>query len=175
MNKKMIFKRIIIIIAKKKKNNNNTNDQNEFSYSLIKGDLFTSPESSSLCHCISRDLAMGKGIAVTFKKQFGGLNTLKKQQLSVGECGILLRQNRYIYYLITKKKYFNKPSYGSIAKTLEYMKNHAVLNDVKHISMPKIGCGLDKLQWNRVEQIIKDVFAKTDIRITVYSGGPSQM
>lgn len=124
---------------KNNKNNKNADSQNEFSYSLIGGDLFTSPESSSLCHCISRDLGMGKGIAATFKKHFGGLNDLRKQQLSVGECGILLRQNRYIYYMITKKKYSNKPSYGSITKTLEYMKNHAVMNNVKRISMPKIG------------------------------------
>eukprot|EP01084_Bolivina_argentea_P059189 108042_1 len=80
-----------------------------FTYSLMKGDLFTSPDSSSLCHCISRDLGMGKGIAVHFKQKFGGVNALRQQQVSVGECGILLRQNRYIYYFITNERYCHKP------------------------------------------------------------------
>eukprot|EP00483_Globobulimina_turgida_P004593 UN04602 len=111
---------------------------------------------------------MGKGIAVIFKKTFGGVATLRKQKVKIGECAILLRQNRYIYYLITKERYFHKPSYYSMTQSLKYMKNHAVIHNVKHISMPKIGCGLDRLQWNKVEQIIKNVFKNTDIKITVY-------
>ena len=131
---------------KKNMNNNNNNDNNNnvsgFKFSIVKGDLFTAPQSSSLCHCISRDLGMGKGIAVLFKKTFGGVNSLRKQQVQIGECGILLRQNRYIYYMITKERYFHKPTYNSLTQTLEYMKNHAVINGVDQISMPKIGCGL---------------------------------
>ena len=34
--------------------------------------------------------------------------------------------------------------------------------------MPKIGCGLDKLDWNVVITIIKNVFFETTIRIDVY-------
>lgn len=45
----------------------------------IKGDLFSCPNNSSLAHCISADVAMGKGIAVLFKKKFGGVQELKKQ------------------------------------------------------------------------------------------------
>merc|ERR1712130_753281 len=37
--------------------------ENVFNVELIKGDLFTSLETSSLCHCVSRDLEMSKGIA----------------------------------------------------------------------------------------------------------------
>ena len=35
------------------------------------------------------------------------------------------------------------------------------------IAMPKIGSGLDRLNWQDVEQIIKDVFADTDVEILV--------
>ena len=34
--------------------------------------------------------------------------------------------------------------------------------------MPKIGCGLDKLDWNVVITIIKNVFLETTIKIDVY-------
>ena len=43
----------------------------------VKGDLFTSPASSSLAHCVSECLAMGKGIAPLFKNKFGGVAELK--------------------------------------------------------------------------------------------------
>merc|ERR1719461_1358027 len=141
---------------------------NGFTYDLIKGDLFTSPQSASLCHCVSRCLGMGKGIAVLFKRKFGGVDTLRKQNVQVGGVGVLLRQNRYVYYLITKERYFHKPTYDTLTASLETMRNHAVVNEVKHIAMPKIGCGLDRLQWNRVESIIKRVFKETNIKVSVY-------
>ena len=33
--------------------------------------------------------------------------------------------------------------------------------------MPIIGCGLDKLQWDKVSKIIKEIFEDTDIEILV--------
>lgn len=38
-------------------------------FSEVRGDLFSCPPSSSLAHCVSEDMAMGKGIAVLFKKE----------------------------------------------------------------------------------------------------------
>lgn len=45
----------------------------------VRGDLFSSPKTASLAHCVSEDLRMGKGIAVAFKKTFGGVEELKQQ------------------------------------------------------------------------------------------------
>jgi hypothetical protein len=33
--------------------------------------------------------------------------------------------------------------------------------------MPEIGCGLDKLQWGKVKEIINNEFYNTPIEITV--------
>ena len=35
------------------------------------------------------------------------------------------------------------------------------------IAMPKIGCGLDKLQWSDVERIIHKIFDETNLEILV--------
>lgn len=43
------------------------------------GDLFTSPPTASLAHCVSEDFHMGKGIATLFKKEFGRVGELKAQ------------------------------------------------------------------------------------------------
>lgn len=45
----------------------------------VQGDLFSCPSSSSLAHCISADVAMGKGVAKIFKERFGGVASLKAQ------------------------------------------------------------------------------------------------
>lgn len=48
-------------------------------FSEVKGDLFSCPPTSSLAHCVSEDMAMGKGVAVLFKKEFGGVGELRAQ------------------------------------------------------------------------------------------------
>ena len=48
-------------------------------YREVRGDLFACPPSASLAHCVSEDLAMGRGIAKIFKKEFGGVKELKEQ------------------------------------------------------------------------------------------------
>ena len=51
----------------------------KMTYSEIKGDLFGCPKEFSLAHCVSADLAMGKGIATLFKEKFKGVGNLKDQ------------------------------------------------------------------------------------------------
>lgn len=75
----------------------------------------------------------------------------------VGEVAVLHRGKRYIYYLITKPKYFDKPTYKTLEDSLEAMKKHCVANGVTALSMPRIGCGLDKLEWPKVEECLNSV------------------
>ncbi|XP_068708514.1 ADP-ribose glycohydrolase OARD1-like isoform X1 [Montipora foliosa] len=133
------------------------------------GDLFSCPDNESLAHCISADARMGKGIAVIFKKKFGGVDDIKSQGQKPGGVAILKRGGRYVYYLVTKEKYFHKPTYDTLQSSLEAMKDHCISHGVTSLSMPRIGCGLDGLQWSRVQDIIDKVFQETDIRVTVYT------
>ncbi|XP_028310023.1 ADP-ribose glycohydrolase OARD1 [Gouania willdenowi] len=135
----------------------------------VTGDLFSCPESESLAHCISEDCRMGAGIAVVFKQRFGGVSELKEQKKLKGQCAVLTRGQRFVYYLVTKKKAYQKPTYNNLTQSLEDMKSHCLQNEVTKVSMPRIGCGLDRLQWSKVEEILKQIFQHTDISITVYS------
>ncbi|XP_077455203.1 ADP-ribose glycohydrolase OARD1 [Stigmatopora argus] len=133
------------------------------------GDLFSCPVDETLAHCISEDCRMGAGIAVMFKQRFGGVEELKAQNNLVGQCAVLKRGKRFVYYLITKKKASQKPTYDNLRQSLEDMRAHCFKNGVIRISMPRIGCGLDRLKWERVSEILEEVFAATDISITIYS------
>ncbi|KAL4645834.1 O-acetyl-ADP-ribose deacetylase 1 [Arapaima gigas] len=135
----------------------------------VKGDLFTCPPHEALAHCISEDCRMGAGIAVEFKKLFGGVEELKAQKKRSGECAVLKRDSRFVYYLVTKRKASQKPTYESLKSSLEAMKAHCVQNRVTSLSMPRIGCGLDRLEWGKVSAIVEEVFRDTSIAITVYS------
>jgi len=87
----------------------------------------------------------------------------------VGDVAVLRQGKRFVYYLITKPKYFDKPTYETLKSSLVAMKSHCVANNVTAVSMPRIGCGLDKLEWPKVEETLMSVFMDTDIVITVYS------
>ncbi|XP_041701066.1 ADP-ribose glycohydrolase OARD1 isoform X1 [Coregonus clupeaformis] len=135
----------------------------------MKGDLFSCPEDEALAHCISKDCHMGAGIAVMFKKKFGGVAALKEQKKVPGQCAVLKGHKRFVYYLITKEKYSNKPTYDSLRQSLEDMKFHCLKNGVTAISMPRIGCGLDRLSWDKVAKMLEKIFQPTGIHITVYT------
>ena len=67
----------------------------------VRGDLFKCSRDSSLAHCISEDVRMGKGIATTFKTRFGGVQDLLHQGEVDIEITTWQRLNRRVYTCIT--------------------------------------------------------------------------
>ena len=138
----------------------------------INGDLFESDEKYTLVHCISADCAMGAGIAKTFDDRMPKMKKLLKRTIREnnmqGYFAILYQGERNVMNLITKERYWHKPTYSSLKASLLNAKKIAIRNDIKYLAMPVIGCGLDRLQWSKVSVIIKEVFVDTDIEIVVY-------
>lgn len=135
-------------------------------------DLFSVPEEYYLAHCISADFGMGKGIVVEFNKRFDIKSKLQNKYPNfVNDYhnykygGMALIEGRVIN-LITKERYWQKPTYKTMRDALNIARLR-LPNDCKKIAMPIIGCGLDGLEWDRVSEIIKEVFDGTDIEILV--------
>ena len=155
-----------------------TQHKHETVLEFVVGDLFTCDPSASLCHCVSVDLAMGAGIAVQFKKRFGQVKALKSQGAKVGQAAVLSKntanstttsKKAFVYYLVTKPRYFHKPTLASVRASCLWMRDHAVEHGVELIAMPRIACGLDRLRWPDVEEMLVHVFAGTGIKLQVYS------
>uniref|UniRef100_A0A3P8RTM2 Uncharacterized protein n=1 Tax=Amphiprion percula TaxID=161767 RepID=A0A3P8RTM2_AMPPE len=91
---------------------------------------------------------------------------LQKQFLQ--DCAVLLREDHFIYYLVTKQRAFHKPTYNSLLHSLEDMRSHCIWNGVHKLSMPRIGCGLDQLEW--ILSLIFYIFMDTGITITAFLG-----
>lgn len=134
----------------------------------IQADLFQMKESYELAHCISADAKMGAGIAVHFRQRFG-LDALQEQARSQPlEIGACYRVGRTLN-LVTKDKYWHKPTYGTLTSSLASMKLVCEAEGLTRLAMPQIGCGLDRLKWDKVKQIIQEVFEETDIEIVICS------
>lgn len=139
-----------------------------------KGDLFAEEiiENYALCHCISSDFALGAGIAKEFAKM-GVKKALcekfPKQWQGRGYCLMTETNGVTVANLVTKERYFHKPTLETLRQALENLRKQALEMKLTRIAMPKIGCGLDKLEWTVVREIIRDVFADTDIEILVRS------
>ena len=77
-------------------------------------------------------------------------------------------QKIYIYHLVTKQKFHNKPTFGTLRASLERKWTHAEQNEVHQISLPYIGSGLDKPEWKVVRQLIQNTFKTSPVAIIAY-------
>lgn len=158
----------------------------------VKQDLFTVPKDYALVHCISADFAMGAGIAKEFTRR-GVKDFIHKKYTALTKplpvIGISIQTfaTDWVceFNLVTKHKYWQKPTYVKLEQSLIDMKERISRSNemreelvkeyglqkplITKLAMPKIGCGLDKLQYDKVKTIIEDVFADTDIEILVCS------
>jgi O-acetyl-ADP-ribose deacetylase (regulator of RNase III) len=162
-------------------------------YEEIQGDLFFSLRNNEkfskvecYCHCIANDGKYGKGIAPIFIDEIFKSNYWLKDYLATrpwdGHGKAVVSQdydyyNRPIVYechLITKESTYGKPTYETLKESLVDLKSYIIKNNessiykIDTLKMPKIGCGLDKLDWDKVSSIIKEVFFNVNIDIKVY-------
>lgn len=136
-------------------------------------DLFSVSEDYHLAHCISADFALGAGIAVEFNKRFDMRRKLREECSDYweymknfnlqGHC--ILIDN--VLNLVTKEKYWHKPTYKSLGQALLYMKAICTANNIKKVAMPTIASGLDRLDWDKVSKLIRKTFENIDIEILV--------
>ena len=136
-------------------------------YKEIEGDLFSS--KGCLADCFSADFHMGIGVAKQVKTSYPttypkGVNHKKQPVFAQWIEG----ERRYVYHLVTKQRYFEKPTYDSVETSLQQMRTHAEWSGVHRIGLSRMGCGLDKLNRSEIRSLIKDVFKGSHVAITVY-------
>ena len=157
----------------------------EFRYEEVYNDLFNLSEDYMLVHCVSSDFKLGAGIAKVFNDRFNMSDKLEHVLPfdawdGTGYCGIvnmdrlftLVPKELGIYRvanLVTKEHYYDKPTLYTMQTALQDLRLqlHMTYPEVKKLGMPLIGCGLDKLNWSDVSNLIKQVFYDTELTITV--------
>lgn len=131
---------------------------------IVKKDLFTVSDDYYLAQCISADFGMGKGIAVAFNEHFDMKHILQAKYpdyINMWHCkneiGNCILEDR-VLNLVTKERYWHKPSYVSLRYALRKMSFICDTKFIRKVAMPWIGCGLDKLEKEKVLAIIKEEF-----------------
>ncbi|POS82547.1 hypothetical protein EPUL_004988, partial [Erysiphe pulchra] len=135
-------------------------------------DLFSVPEEYSLAHCVAEDLRMSRGIARVFRKKFGRVPELVDQQPRPGRTLRLPDGERHLFYLVTKRFSHGKPTYEIMWDTLMSLRSEITRLRVKKLAVPKLGCGLDQLNWRIVRNMLEVIFQGTGIQILVCGFNP---
>uniref|UniRef100_A0A2S2NNZ3 RNA-directed DNA polymerase n=1 Tax=Schizaphis graminum TaxID=13262 RepID=A0A2S2NNZ3_SCHGA len=132
-----------------------------------KGDIFETDHSMALAHCVSSDLKMTKGIALEFRRRFGGLNQLRRLPRTVSDVLSLRLKEREIFYLVTKQHFWQKPEPEHLFQSLQKLRTLCEEREIKTLTCPRLGTGLDGLQWETVRSMLQYIFRNSQVTIHV--------
>lgn len=133
------------------------------------GDMFRTHGVCSLAHCISADGKMSRGLAKEFVRRFPTLISLRRRNLDIGVAVPVVNNGRFIYSLVTKERFFNKPEVSKLKSTLWSMSDHADQNGIRTINVPMLGSGLDGLDFfGQVLPAIREVFQESTVIINIH-------
>lgn len=136
------------------------------------GDLFEA-EEQALAHGCNCAGAMGKGIALIFKKRYPTMyKEYKKRCLEgkfqLGDVFVWEENGRTIFNLATQARPGPYASLEAIETSFQRMVQLAETKQITHIAMPQIGAGLGGLDWGAVKAVIEQVGSETEINLIVY-------
>lgn len=132
---------------------------------IDKGDIFKLNEVYNYAHGCNCAGAMGKGIALQFKKKFPKMfleyKTLCKQgDFDLGDVFKYSYSQGVVYNLGTQKTWRTKATLEAVEESLTKMLKLAREEDIKKIALPRIGAGLGGLNWVDVKGVIIKVAKK---------------
>lgn len=137
-------------------------------YRKVNGDLFNTRNRFALAHCIGRDLLLGAGIALQFRRKFPDMiKYLNEHKPDNYPSVIEWTGERHVYNLVTKDSSYGKPTREDFEAALYQLKELIVRDNVEALAIPLIGSYRDRLDWNITEQFILKLFSDTDLDIVV--------
>jgi len=141
---------------------------------VIKGDsetlfsFLSNTEPISIAHAVAVDLAMGKGIAVEFKKRFGSVEELKAENPVIGDVLFLETEGAHqIGYLITKQRSSGKPTLEDFDRTVKNYYDELKKSGINKAYLPRIGTGLDGLSIEHVVNLLTEQQNSSGIETTL--------
>lgn len=138
-------------------------------YREVHRDLFKTDPSWVIAHCISADAALGAGIAKQFRNRFPKLAyTVVQAKPHVPDCVRYVTPNWCVVYnLITKHKYWQKPTRHDLFASLDLLIAQMRANGERKLALPLIGAGLDRLSWPPTAKYLQQLADQFDLEIVV--------
>ena len=143
-------------------------------YAETAKDLFEAADDRLLIQCISADFACDTGICIAFDNKFGIKHTLLElyggayldSWFSLHKQGDCLRTGN-VFNLVTRAKSHGSATEVCIRNSLLILKGMCREQNVTRLALTNLGMGLERVGWEKVREIIKDVFKDTDVDILV--------
>ena len=129
--------------------------------------------NTSFAYCGSSDLANYTGLAAAVSRRYPAVQNLHKVTLTRPPPGSLIAcydhsTNKFIYNLVTKRKFFHRSSYDTLQMSLLAMKRHMERHNITEIGLPRLGNGYDKLHWPTVFSLLYQIFFNSNIKIVIF-------
>ena len=124
------------------------------------GDIFKLENVKNYAHGCNCAGAMGKGIALQFKKKFPSMYLEYKKiclekKFNLGDVFVFKYEKGFVFNLGTQINWKTKAELNAIDISLKKMLEIASQKNINKIAMPKIGAGLGGLNWFEVKSIIE--------------------
>lgn len=137
-----------------------------------KGDLFAAQDLSALAHGCNTAGAMGKGIALEFKRRFPAMYPEYRKRCKAGQYQLgdvfVWEGEPVVFNLATQRFPGSRADLNAIETALTQMVEIAETMNIEQIGLPKIGAGLGKLDWGQVRDVIETVAATTTVTLVVF-------
>jgi O-acetyl-ADP-ribose deacetylase (regulator of RNase III) len=126
------------------------------------------------CNCAG---AMGKGIAVEFRRRWPGMFEEYKRRcedgsFSLGEVFMWEAPERVVFNLGTQETWRTRAELWAIEAAVTKMLALAEEADIDSVGLPRLGAGLGGLSWPQVAAVIEPVAAQSPVSVVVYRFEP---
>jgi O-acetyl-ADP-ribose deacetylase (regulator of RNase III) len=121
---------------------------------------------------------MGKGIALQFKNRFANnykiyKEACKNRSFNVGELLVVqeedLAYRKIIINFPTKAHWRSDSKYEYIESGLKELRKLILVNHIKSIALPPLGCGNGGLDWEKVQPMIEHHLGDLPAEVLVYT------
>ncbi len=141
--------------------------------SFIAGNLFTYPGLDAVVHGCNCAGAMGKGIALEFKRRWPDMYREYRTRclndlFHPGDIFVWQAGDITIFNLGTQKSWKTKAEPEAIRQSLSAMIVQATQMGIMTIGLPRIGAGLGGLQWEEVKAIITELAEDPGVTLVVF-------
>lgn len=141
-----------------------------------KGNLFAFNDILALAHGCNCAGAMGKGIALEFRRRWPAMFEEYKRRCCTGEFklgDVFMWQagDQTIFNLGTQRSWRTKAELWAIDASVRQMTELAEECGIFAVGLPRIGAGLGGLKWQEVEAVLEKIAAQSNVRLIIVAKG----
>ena len=110
------------------------------------------------------------GVTGAFRQKYAKqIAQLQAQKKTVGQVAFVAVQKHHVFFMITRQKAYNKPSYADIEMCLVELRKACEQLGVLELALPReLGAGLEGLQEKYIKEALFTVFGGWNGKMIMY-------